>query len=173
MFQHLFTAFALVAFSKLAIEAALRPASAPGAVPSERRGAALASPLKRTRAIGGWTIVVSSDFELVDNGDSWQAHKADRIVYVGSMEISGPQGVKVPAKRLCAALHETTANATERLSHSQKGLYGHAEIIRVDEHWQLKGIMCANGTVATTLIDYPDASQKAWAVATWKSLQHP
>src|SRR5438270_3524059 len=40
----------------------------------------------------GWSIEIPSDFEQIDNGDSWQAvdASASRIVYVSAMSIGGP-----------------------------------------------------------------------------------
>ena len=140
---------------------------------AKEKRAPVDSDLRRTRATGDWTILVPSSFELVDHGDSWQAHKGDRIVHVSSLEVKETGGAKTPATVICGVAGKKFAKSSgERFSISERKLRGEAEIVRNADHWQLKGVMCADGTLATCLIDYPDERYKAWAVSTWKSLAH-
>ncbi len=123
---------------------------------------------------GDWTIAVPPEFELIDNGDSWQAHSGNRVVYVSSIAVRDAGGEVTPADALRATATRTFGESgSERLSYSEGTLRGEAEVRRESGHWQLKGFMCARGTVATCVVDYGDPQDKAWAVATWQSLKHP
>lgn len=125
--------------------------------------------LVRVPATGGWTFIIGSEFEVRDNGDSVQAVHGNRVAYVSSLRVGTPDA-PVPA----ATIRSTAAShlgSGERISHVDHSVQGDAEI-RLDEGVsRLHGIMCADGTVATCVIDFPASADRAWAVAVWRSLR--
>jgi hypothetical protein len=123
---------------------------------------------KRVRAPGGWTVAIGSEFELRDNRDSLQAVHEERIVYVSSMRVGLP-GVHLPAEKLRAAA-AARLGAGERLSHIGPSVQGDAEVSPNGDAWRLKGTMCANGSMATCLIDFHAANDRSWAISVWTSL---
>lgn len=133
-------------------------------------------PPRRIRATGDWSVLVPGDFEIIDNGDSVQAHKEGRIVYVGSLMVRDRRGEKIPAETSCATLAGKMMASTpahQRLSFAEGARRGEAHVGPREGRWQLKGVVCAAGTVATCVIDFPHQRDQAWAIATWKSLEHP
>jgi len=122
----------------------------------------------RLRGTGGWTLLVGPGFEVRDNGDSVQAVAGDRIVYLSSLRIGAP-GAAVPAARI-RALVAARLGPGERLSHVGPSVQGDAEIRSKGDAWQLTGSMCADGTVATCVIDFRASSDRSWAISVWQSL---
>jgi hypothetical protein len=125
----------------------------------------------RIPTTGHWSISVPRHFRVVDNGDSWQAHQGERIVYVSSLAVQDV-GSPVTPDALCVTAARAFAEGGERHSHSAGSIRGVAEIRREADHWQLKGFMCADGTVATCVIDYASPQDREWALAVWRSLEH-
>jgi hypothetical protein len=122
----------------------------------------------KVSAMGGWTFVVGSEFEVLDNGDSVQAVDGKRIVYVSSLRVGKPEApVRAARLRATAAGQFGTG---ERFSHVGESVQGDAEASFEGATWHLSGTMCADGTVATCLIDFPTSEGLAWAIAVWKSL---
>ncbi len=122
----------------------------------------------KVSATGTWTFVVGSEFELIDNGDSVQAAHGDRVVYVSSFRVGTPEA-PVPASQIRSTAAERLGLG-ERFSHVVGSVQGDAEI-RIDgDVSRLHGTMCADGTIATCVIDFNGADEKAWAVAVWESL---
>ena len=141
---------------------------------SEEHARRLTSGWQRTPTVGEWTILLSPAFKTIDNGDSWQAYSGDRVIYVSSLCVGDPNGRRTPAKALRAAAARTfTEPNLRRLSHDHGAVYGDAEIRLEGTVWRLRGHMCADGVVATCVVDYPRQQDEAWAVATWESLDHP
>ena len=126
----------------------------------------------RVPTTGRWSISISRSFRLIDNGDSWQAYEGERVVYVSSIAIQDAGGSPTPPEALCVTAARACGENSERHSHSAETVRGAAEIRREADHWQLKGSMCATGTVASCVIDYPNSQDKDWALAVWKSLEH-
>lgn len=123
---------------------------------------------------GEWTIALPPGFEHVDNTDSWQAFSGNRVVYVSSIAVGGTDSEVTPADAVHATVARSLAQSTgERHSHAAGTLLGEAEVTREGEQWRLKGYMCAAGTVATCVVDYADEPDAPWAIATWRSLEHP
>lgn len=125
---------------------------------------------QRIRVKGDWTILVEPDFEFIDNGDSWQAHKGERVVYVSSIRVTDEHGRRVPAEALLAG----TANSLgtgKRIRFSEGDVCGEAEIKPSETGSQLMGFMCAHGTVATCVIDFEEEQDVHWATSTWRSLR--
>ena len=132
-------------------------------------------PARRSPTVGDWTIAIPSDFELIDNGDSWQACKDDRVVYIGSLSANRAKGRKVPARELHAmgAKKLDGAGPGERSRITTANLMGEAQIARTESGWQLTGFMVTDGVIATCVIDFQEESGKGWALSTWQSLDHP
>ena len=131
-------------------------------------------PLRCVPTTGDWTISIGPEFETIDNGDSWQAYDGSRVVYVSSIAVLDANGKVTPADSLRAtAIRSFGTSLGERHSYSQGSLRGEAEVKPESGHWQLKGFMCATGTVATCVVDFPDDRDREWAVSTWRSLAHP
>jgi hypothetical protein len=130
------------------------------------------SAFHRVPTTGRWSISVPRSFRLIDNGDSWQAHEGERVVYVSSIAVEDAEGSPTAPEALCVTAARAFGEEGERHSHSAEEVRGVAEIRREADHWQLKGFMCAAGTVATCLIDYLDPRDNEWALAVWRSLEH-
>src|SRR5262245_30722659 len=128
----------------------------------------MASGRTKVSATGDWTFVVGSEFEVIDNGDSVQAVDGRRIVYVSSLRVGGPEAV-VPAAQLRATAARRFGTG-ERFAHVGESVEGDAEAFLEGGTWHLRGIMCADGTVATCFIDFPTSAELGWALAVWKSL---
>ncbi len=126
----------------------------------------MASDNTKVAATGEWTFVVGSEFEVIDNGDSVQAVDGRRVVYVGSLRVGGPDA-SVPAAQLRATASRNFGTG-ERFAHVGESVQGDAEAFMEGGAWRVRGIMCATGTVATCVIDFPTYEELAWALAVWK-----
>jgi hypothetical protein len=124
---------------------------------------------KKVIATGGWTFIVEPQFEVLDNGDSVQAVHGNRIVYVSSLRVGGPEWV-VPAAQRRATAATRIVGFGERFAHVGDSVQGDAEVFADGDTWRLRGVMCADGTVATCMIDFRYPSEQTWAVSVWKSL---
>ena len=130
----------------------------------------MAKDTRQCRTTGGWTIVVPRNFAEIDNGDSWQAHEGTRCVYVSSMKVADANGAA-----LFASASKTLAPATEAELHSfeEPGLKAAAQITLTDTGFDLKGITCVDGCIATCVISFAEQTDREWAIATWRSLRPP
>jgi hypothetical protein len=61
----------------------------------------------------------------------------------------------------------------DRLTHAAGKLEGRAGFFREGEVWRFKGVMCAHGALALAVADLPEAKDRDWAVAVWRSFEHP
>jgi hypothetical protein len=111
------------------------------------------------------------EFEELINGDSWQAHHGKRLIYVSSLAVQAADSMP-SAQDLCAMASRSFADNLERCTFSSATLVGQAVIYRSGESWELRGVMCAPGSVATCLIEFPHHEDFDWALYTWKSLVH-
>ena len=119
-------------------------------------------------AAGRWQFVAGPGFDIVNNGDSVQAVNGRRAIYVGTMAVGGA-GVASDASHLRAILAKRLGDG-ERISHVCPNVQGDAEVLKNGDRWRLNGSMCADGSVATCVIDFETLEQRAWAEDTWKSL---
>jgi hypothetical protein len=130
--------------------------------------------LHRVRATPSWTVEVPSTFKLVDNGDSFQAYDDDqhRFVYLGSLIVSGPDGGKAPREGLAGISAEQLArlSSTDRHSVETPVVRGAAVVEARDGGYLLSGFSAQDGSVVTCIINFESASDRAWAIATWKSI---
>lgn len=124
---------------------------------------------KKVSATGGWTFIVEPQFEVLHNGDSVQAVCGDRIVYVSSLRVGGPEAL-VPAAQLRATAASRIVGFGERFAHVGDSVQGDAEVFADGDIWRLRGVMCADGTVATCVIDFCCPAEQTWAISVWKSL---
>lgn len=124
---------------------------------------------KKVFATGGWTFIVEPQFELLDNGDSVQAVHGNRIVYISSLRVGGPE-CPVPAAQLRATAATRMVWYGKHFAHVGDSVQGDADVFADGDKWCLHGIMCADGSVATCTINFCDPAEQAWAVAVWKSL---
>jgi hypothetical protein len=116
-----------------------------------------------------WSMLIEADFERINNGDSWQAHKADQIVYVSTMTIKDKNNNDVPAE----TIRDTTSKpptGQKQFSFYEKNILGVAELKRDKKGWQLDSFMCTNGNLAVCVINFDDESNLDWALEVWKSL---
>ena len=128
---------------------------------------------RRVSAAGKWTIAIPTHFEQIDNQDSWQAYAGSRVIYVSALTVRESDGMLTPIESLRTTAVRTLAGSSGlRLTHSVDSLHGEAEVNREGAAWQLKGYMCAVGTIATCVVDYPMEEDFAWAVTTWRSLEY-
>jgi hypothetical protein len=123
---------------------------------------------QRFASNGRWRFAIGPEFEVSSRDDSVQATDGRRVVYVSSLTVGAPGAVPDAAK--LRALLAKRLGAGERLSHAGAGVEGDAEIARVGDQWRLSGTMCSTGAVATCVIDYATADDRAWAESVWKSL---
>jgi len=122
----------------------------------------------RIALTGSWSILIGAEFEVVNNGDSVQAVAGERTVYVSSLQVGAP--VPVPGDQL-RAVASRRLGAGERISHAVSACQGDATVSRVGDKWRLEGTMCADGTVATCMVDFNAAEDRAWAESVWRSLE--
>lgn len=127
---------------------------------------------ERIQVTESWSVEVPTEFTLVDNGDSWQAfdQAEQRIVYLGSLIISGPDG--------CANVEGVTASADENLAagasvDSQElclpGLLGRAVIDMTAG--TLTGYVAQEGSLLTCFINFDVPAGREWALETWRSIR--
>jgi hypothetical protein len=126
---------------------------------------------KKVSATGGWTFVVEPQFEVLDNGDSVQAVHGDRIVYVSSLRVGRPEA-PLPAAQLRVTAARGFIGLGEHLAHVGDSVQGDAEVFPNGDAWCLRGTMCADGTVATCVIDFRNRDEQTWAVSVWRSLAY-
>ncbi len=121
---------------------------------------------------GRWMITVPRSFTESDNGDSWQAHAGDRCVYVSSMTVANANGaVSAPALFSTASRKLAPPSEAERHAFEGPGLHAGAQITTTESGFDLKGITCIDGCVATCVISYARQGDRDWAVSTWKTLR--
>jgi hypothetical protein len=60
----------------------------------------------------------------------------------------------------------------DRLTHAAGELEGRGGFFLEGQVWRFKGVMCANGAMALAVADLPDAKDRDWAVAVWRSFEH-
>jgi hypothetical protein len=123
---------------------------------------------KKVSATGRWFFTIGREFEVLDSGDSVQAVHGDRIVYVSSLRVGRPEGLARAAQLRATAAR--SFGTGERVSHVGHAVEGDAEVFLEDDTWHLRGTMCADGTVATCMIEFSSRDEQTWAVSVWKSL---
>jgi hypothetical protein len=127
----------------------------------------------RTGTMGAWSVLLAPGFRTIDNGDSWQAYRDSRVVYVSSLAVEEPDGSKTPKEAIrVAATRRFALPEPEWLIRDNPRLCGVAEIAPDGAVLRLKGFMCVDGSIATCVIDYAEQRDKDWAIRTWESLEH-
>jgi hypothetical protein len=132
----------------------------------------LTEPTKRCVATPRWSVSVPCHFEETNNGDSWQAFADSRCVYVSSMKVGG--GAKeATAAVLCASAAKRigTSPPAARLRFAELDLIGEAELKNPEQGFELRGVMCVDGGVATCVISFSEQRDRDWAIGTWQSLR--
>ena len=132
-----------------------------------------ASAGRRISVAGGWTVVVPADFKVIDNGDSVQALKESRIVYLSAPLL--PATAKDDgAHALCEQMSSLFVKMPrkDRLTYAAGGLEGRAAFFLEGRLWRFKGVMCAPRTVVLAVADLDGAKDRDWAVAVWRSFEH-
>ena len=132
----------------------------------------MTSQTKHCQATPSWSIFVPTDFVEVHNADSWQAHAGPRIVYVSSMKVAnGENRAPAAALRVMAARKLAPPSEVERYPRDEVEVQGDAQITSSATGFELKGFACADGNVATCVINFDHDDDRDWAIATWRSLQ--
>jgi hypothetical protein len=145
----------------------------PGAGPSTA-GGGRAPTGKRIPVARGWTVMVPADFQVIDNGDSLQALKGGRIVYLSAPAL--PAGATANrAHAVCDQMSSLFVGLPPQdlLTHAAGKLEGRAGFFHEGDVWRLKGVMCADGAVAIAVADLPEAKDRDWAISVWRSFEHP
>jgi hypothetical protein len=135
----------------------------------------------RTRASGGWSVVVPGSFqELIDDEGNWGSQDDVRQVWISSISIVDKFDCPIPAEELLASdeLIEDEDDPSEFGPEIPFGpheqIIGTAHIRREEDaetpHWQLSGKCAVAGEIAITTILYQDKADEEWAIATWRSL---
>ena len=79
----------------------------------------------------------------------------------------------MPAKSLSLIAKKKLINSNySTIDFEKSELYGNAVIIKNGNGYQLKGFVCALGSIATCLIDFEIPEDAAWARDTWESLSY-
>jgi hypothetical protein len=117
---------------------------------------------------GGWSLDLGAEFQLIDNGDSIQAAAGDRVLYLSAMRVA--TATSLPSVAQLRATASGSLRSTERLSHRGFAVEGEAEIRRDADSFALHGFMCADGSVATCVINFGQPTDAAWAESVWRSL---
>ncbi len=127
---------------------------------------------QRVPTVGRWTILLPRGFQVVNNGDTLQAYSGARVIFVSAMSIADPAGRPMAAMALRGAAAEALTTMTGE-AYSQEGeeVCGDAKIFPDGTAWRLQGYKCATGSLATCVIDYVDERDRAWAEASWQSLE--
>jgi hypothetical protein len=129
---------------------------------------------KRIPVARGWTVMVPADFEVIDNGNNLQALKGSRIVYLSAPALpaaASGDGAHAVCERMSALF--VSLPPKDRLTYAAGKLEGRAGFFVEDGIRRLKGVMCADGALAIAVADLPDPKDRDWAVAVWRSFEHP
>jgi hypothetical protein len=140
----------------------------------QQPGGAQALAGKRIPVARGWTVMVPADFQVVDNGDSLQAVKGGRIVYLSAPALpAAAAGDRAHA--VCEQMSSLFVDVPpqDRLTHAAGKLEGRAGFFLENGVWRLKGVMCADGAVAIAVADLPEPKDRDWAISVWRSFEHP
>ncbi len=139
----------------------------PKATPMPPYGSA--SSVGAVRTTGCWTVSVGPEFKFIINNDSWQAVHEARIVYVSSLAVTARDGGRTPSRELRVRA-KANLKPGDHFSCEDAQVQGDATIYRLGDGWQLRGTMCADGTVAMCVIDFRDERHRDWALSVWRSL---
>jgi hypothetical protein len=127
---------------------------------------------KVCQATPSWRISVPTDFVEIQNGDSWQSHADTRVVYVSSMKVGNRSAPALAATLLATAARGLAPpSEVERYRFEEAGVVGEAQIAQTADGFELKGVACVDGNVATCVINFERRDQQDWAISTWRSLQ--
>ena len=129
----------------------------------------------RVPAKGSWTVDIPESMTQVDNGDSWQAHGGQIVVYVSSLSIPDGRGGKRPLAEIAAAAADKVPASEEadRLSYDNGVVIGHVSVGPTDGGWRLTGYTAAEGTLATCVVDFAHLEDRGRAEGIWRSLYRP
>jgi hypothetical protein len=124
---------------------------------------------------GSWTVVIPEGMTQVDNGDSWQAHGGQIVVYVSSLSIPDGRGGRRPRAEIAAvAANKVPASEeADRLSSDNGVVIGHASVGPTDGGWRLTGYTAAEGTLATCVVDFAHLEDRGRVEGIWRSLYRP
>jgi len=123
---------------------------------------------------GEWWITVPGTFaEEWEDDKTWLAYDATRTVRLSSISISSPDG-PAPADGLVA--DSTGQEEGEVITQREGRTVGRASIKKKVEvgknSWILHGKCAVAGSLAICTIYFEQASEREWAIRTWRSLGH-
>ena len=123
----------------------------------------------RLLAPSGWSVEVPDGFQQKDNGDSWQAYNSDgsRVVYIASLDISGPQG-QPSADQI---VERAMTDAEGVIHFRSEDVVGRARVSSQEHTWVVTGVSAIAGRVATTTISVTVEADVPWAVEAWRSIR--
>jgi|WetSurSiteA1Bulk_404760.scaffolds.fasta_scaffold16852_3 hypothetical protein len=118
-----------------------------------------------------WSIIIETDYEQIDNGDSWQAYKDEQIIYVSTLKIKDKYNKVSPVGEI-RDISKKKFVGKKQFSFEEGQRLGAAELNRINKGWQLDAFMCTNGNLAICVINFKDETALNWALDVWKSLSH-
>lgn len=120
-----------------------------------------------------WTITIPGSFATRYEDDGrWTAFETGRSVSVACQSSRTPEGGPAPVEELLRGIRDTEG---EPLDFRGDRVVGAARVMPAaeGEGWVLTGACAVPGSVAMCSISFRDESRRAWAIATWQSLDHP
>ncbi len=124
----------------------------------------------RIHQFGNWSFLIGAEFEEFNNGDSIQMVNGTRVVHISSLRVGSAE--KPASMDQIRAIVAKRFSTGEHLTHTCDSLQGDAFINMKGDAWLLQGTMCADGTIATCVIDFQKPEDRTWAIDVWKSLHY-
>jgi hypothetical protein len=124
----------------------------------------------RIHEFGNWSFLIGAEFEEFNNGDSIQVVNGTRVVHISSLRIGSAE--KPASMAQIRAIVAKRFGTGEHLTYISDSLQGDAFINIKGDTWLLQGTMCADGTVATCIINFQGPEDRSWAIDVWKSLHY-
>lgn len=124
----------------------------------------------RIHQFGNWSFLVGAEFVELNNGDSVQMVNGTRVVHISSLRVGSAE--KPASMDQIRAIVAKRLDTGEHLTIISESLQGDAVISMKGDAWLLQGTMCADGTVATCVINFQKPEDRSWAIDVWKSLHY-
>ena len=101
----------------------------------------------------------------------------DRTVRLSSLDVRDKDGLPPPAEELLGAHEAARPPGGDRVELAQGNVISRATIRRAEVEgegvWMFQGSAATRGTLCMATITYLDSEDRAWALETFRSLQHP
>ena len=150
-------------------------------IPPRSSGIGFRRGLMRQQTMGAWSVVVPGYFyqDVADDGGQLTYWFADRAIHVSSFSVDAPpdKAPAAPGELLAEVRQESQNGYGETLEFEEAHLAGHATIAHRDQDgerlWYLHGRVFAENSQCLITICFSNASDRQWAVSTFRSVKHP